>query len=205
METTDRREAPRLYITRHCNTSFNTEGLLQGKQDIPLSEMGRRQAAANIDALAGLGLNRIVSSPLLRARQTAFIYAVDLGIPLLTDERLRELDHGSWEGESVAELLADSTSGYRQWLENPASLAIPQGTEDVSAAQERVLACLVEWANASQPDHVLFVTHKHIWALVECSVMGWGLDRFTSCIHEGVEPVKVPRSWVARVRRDPGG
>lgn len=95
----------RLFLVRHGETDWNREGRLQGGQDIPLNAVGREQAVEAAGRLRDLvrgydGLD-FIASPMQRARETMEILRHQLGLPVAgyrTDERLRELTFGEWEG-----------------------------------------------------------------------------------------------------------
>lgn len=92
-----------LALIRHGQTDWNSQGLLQGSSDIPLNDTGRRQALDAIMTLRSRPWDAVVSSPLLRARETAVIIAEGLGIPLGGSySGLVERDYGSLEGSSAA-------------------------------------------------------------------------------------------------------
>src|SRR2546423_12284707 len=109
-----------LYFVRHGETDWNRDQRYQGQRDIPLNATGRSQAAANGRALAkGLGKEAAtldyVSSPLLRARETMELMRPELGLPprsYRTDDRLREIHYGHWEGELWTELPAKDPQGF---------------------------------------------------------------------------------------------
>ena len=86
------------YAVRHGETDWNKEQLLQGWHDIPLNESGLKQAEETRDKLRDVPFAAIYSSPLLRAKKTAEIIAAPHGIPVITDDRLRERHFGKWEG-----------------------------------------------------------------------------------------------------------
>ena len=84
---------------RHGQTNWNRDELLQGASDIPLNERGRAQAVEAIAVLAGVNWRVIVSSPLSRARETAEIIAIGLGIELGPSyNELVERNYGAAEG-----------------------------------------------------------------------------------------------------------
>ncbi|MFT4187197.1 MAG: phosphoglycerate mutase family protein [Aeromicrobium sp.] len=90
----------RLLWLRHGQSTWNALGRLQGHTPHPpLTELGRQQAADAADQVAVLGARRIVSSPAVRARQTAVVVAARLGLPVHLDPRLVEQglreDHAS--------------------------------------------------------------------------------------------------------------
>ncbi|MBR1268576.1 histidine phosphatase family protein [Bradyrhizobium sp. AUGA SZCCT0222] len=107
--------APVIYYIRHGETSWNAEGRLQGVQDIPLNDLGRRQAAHAGHILADLFLRNghdknslsFVASPLIRARATMELVRGSLELPrdgYALDDRLREIGYGQWEGATLPEI-----------------------------------------------------------------------------------------------------
>lgn len=98
--------AAQLVVLRHGRTEWNASGRFQGQADIGLDERGRRQAEQAAAALTELAPAAIVSSDLLRARQTAAPLAAACGLEVATDPRLREIHVGSWEGLTIEEMLA---------------------------------------------------------------------------------------------------
>lgn len=88
----------RLILMRHGQTAWNVDGRFQGQRDIELNDVGRRQAAEAAPFVASLRPDRIVASPLGRARDTAAEVAALVGIEVEIDERIKEIHVGSWEG-----------------------------------------------------------------------------------------------------------
>lgn len=98
----------RLTLVRHGQSDWNSQGRVQGHLGGGLTERGHLDAAATADHLAAtiMSPNTIVSSDLARVTDTAQPYADRLGIELTIDERLREIDNGSWSGLTIAEVVA---------------------------------------------------------------------------------------------------
>lgn len=88
----------RIYVARHGQTQWNVENKVCGRTDLPLTEKGLAQAEMLGEQVKDLNLDLIISSPLLRARQTAAPAARMCGIPVLVDDRLIEQDYGIYEG-----------------------------------------------------------------------------------------------------------
>jgi len=97
--------AAQLIVLRHGRTAWNATGRFQGQADIGLDDRGRAQAEQAAEVLAELAPTAIYSSDLSRARQTAVPLAARCGLPVHTDERLREIHVGSWEGLTIDDLL----------------------------------------------------------------------------------------------------
>lgn len=95
-------------LIRHGETAWNALRRWQGNAPVPLSEVGLAQARALGSYLAArqVSIDVLYSSPLVRARQTAQAIADTLGLPLRTDDRLREVDVGDWQGLSHDEVEA---------------------------------------------------------------------------------------------------
>ena len=94
----------RFILVRHCETDWNVEKRLQGHTDIELNNKGRDQAKNLVEKIIPLGVNRIVSSDLKRAVQSAEVLSSHLQIPILLDERLRECKFGKLEGLTWPEI-----------------------------------------------------------------------------------------------------
>lgn len=96
----------RLYLIRHGETDWNTVKRLQGATDIPLNEKGEALARVTRDGMKEIPFDVIFTSPLKRAYRTAEIVRGDRDIPLIEDERIREICFGDYEG------LVSKSEGY---------------------------------------------------------------------------------------------
>jgi broad specificity phosphatase PhoE len=138
----------RLVVVRHGVTDWNREGRFQGHLDPPLSEIGRREAdlvAARIASDDLLRPQRVVSSSLARAVQTAAVIGEASGVAVETDDRLMEIGQGEWEGRTHAELEVSDARRYRAWRE-AAGVRQPPGGESLQSATARVSAVVDELA-----------------------------------------------------------
>lgn len=91
----------KLYLTRHGQTDWNVAKIIQGKSDIPLNDTGRDQARITRDALAQDAIDYIITSPLMRARETAAIINEAHNKPIFIDPRLEERGFGRFEGKAL--------------------------------------------------------------------------------------------------------
>lgn len=101
------RGVTRLILWRHGQTDWNLAQRFQGQTDIPLNDAGLAQAQAAAPYLAALHPDAIVSSPLQRALTTADALAQIVDLAVTSDERLEEINVGSWAGLTVPEVYAD--------------------------------------------------------------------------------------------------
>jgi ribonuclease H / adenosylcobalamin/alpha-ribazole phosphatase len=132
-------------LLRHGQTPMSVQKRYAGRSDIPLTDVGLQQAAAAAKRLASAGIDVIVASPLLRARQTAGEVATTTGAAVVTDDGFRETDFGAWEGLTFAEVRERWPAEVSAWLADPAvpppdGESFVQVSERVSGALQRVLA-----------------------------------------------------------------
>lgn len=141
-----------LVVVRHGRTASNRAGLLLGRSDPGLDDLGRRQAAAVAAALGPV--DRVVASPLLRTRETAAAVADAAGVTIEVDERWIEVDYGDWDGRPVAEVDADT---WAQWRADPDFA--PPGGESLAAVDRRVRAACAELIADAADRTVVVVSH----------------------------------------------
>ena len=140
-----------LIVVRHGRTEANAQGLLLGRADPALDEVGRAQAAAVAAAVGPV--DRVVSSPLARCRETAAQFTASGG-PVEIDDRWIELDYGDLDGRSAAEV---PTATWRAWRADP-SFAPPHG-ESLASLFVRVAAALDDLRAAAGRQTIVVVTH----------------------------------------------
>lgn len=88
----------RIYVARHGQTQWNVDCKVCGRTDLPLTAVGLEQAERLAEQAVSCGIQRIIASPMLRARQTAQAVARRCGLEIQTDDRLIEQDYGTCEG-----------------------------------------------------------------------------------------------------------
>jgi broad specificity phosphatase PhoE/ribonuclease HI len=127
----------RLLLLRHGQTEHSAQRRYSGRADLPLTELGERQAAAAAARLATTDdVTAVISSPLRRARQTANSVSDVLGVPTHLHDGLIETDFGAWEGLTFAEASARDPDLHTRWLTDT-SVAPPDG-ESMDAVHRRV-------------------------------------------------------------------
>jgi broad specificity phosphatase PhoE len=142
-----------IYVIRHGQTKLNNAKLLQGRSDLPLNETGMEQAREAGRWLAGQGVSfqRVYSSPLVRAIQTAELVAP--GVPVVADDRLIEMDYGPYEGSDLQNPAPEIIEFFSDFVHNPA----PDGMEQLSEVVARTGEFVEELKGTS--DNVLISTH----------------------------------------------
>ena len=125
------------YFTRHGETEWNVKKKIQGTTDIPLDEKGIQQAKRLAETLlekqrnGELHLDRVYTSPQLRAAETARFSAEALGIDCIRLWDLREMDLGDWEGRNWDEIRE----------QNGIISGIPTGDSAVRRAESAITRC----------------------------------------------------------------
>lgn len=145
--------ADRVYLVRHGRTALNAAGVLRGRLDEPLDEVGRREAAALADLFADVALRVIVSSPLARALDTARNIAGRHRAAVHTLQDFIDRDYGPWSGktqESV-ERRYGSVDG-----------APANEIEDNEAFCRRVTGALSSLIRSGAQGHVMIVAHDAV-------------------------------------------
>jgi probable phosphoglycerate mutase len=181
----------KLLLARHCQTDWNREPVrCQGWAEVELNEAGRAQARDLGRALEGRGVELIVTSHLVRARETAEIVHAQLGdeLPFVVDPRLAESHRGEWETRRFSSIIREESASWRHYREHPETFRFPGG-ESLEAQQRRVLACLRDCALDGRP--ALLVTHGGSIRLTRCFVEGRGIDAFhaTETVNGGVDEI----------------
>jgi glucosyl-3-phosphoglycerate phosphatase len=109
-----------LVLLRHGQTDYNVAGRMQGHLDSRLTETGLAQAVAVAPDMAKVQPDRIISSDLQRARDTAGYVGGACGLPVELDPRLRETHLGEWQGRTVLEIEQDYPGAIAAWRADPA-------------------------------------------------------------------------------------
>jgi probable phosphoglycerate mutase len=161
----------RLIIWRHGRTAWNSENRVQGQTDVELDAVGREQAAAVAPRLAARHPDVIVSSDLLRARQTAEPLATLTGLPVRQDPRLRERDFGEWQGLSMVEVTERYPEAHARW--RAAQPVGSCGLEEVDDLGKRVAAALQETADQVPDGTVVVTTHGGAAKYGVGALLGW--------------------------------
>lgn len=151
----------RLVLWRHGETDLNAELRMQGQLDFNLTAKGIGQAQRASPALAALAPERIVTSDLVRAADTAAVLSQATGLPVSEDKRLRETHLGRWQGLTDDEVEAGWPGQLERWRSDP-EWAPPGGENRVTAAA-RALE-VVEELDAAGIEVVVLCTHGRLIA-----------------------------------------
>jgi broad specificity phosphatase PhoE len=147
-----------IYLVRHARTGWNHESRMQGHTDVPLDEVGRRQAALLVGRFRAVEMAAIYTSDLLRAAETAAIIAEATGLEPRPSPQLREAFFGDWEGLTRDDLERDYAEEYAAYQLDPVAVR-PPGAEGLAAMIDRAVAEFGRIAAKHPGQTVLIVTH----------------------------------------------
>ena len=165
------------YFVRHGETEWNLEGRVCGRTDVLLSGAGRRQARLLARRLKSIPFEVMYSSPLRRALDTARIIGEATGHAPSVDDRLAELDYGTWEGKTFEEIRQADPAAYHAWVADPGRQAPPEG-ESGEQLVERAAPFLADVALRHTHGNVLVVCHKTLSRLLACYILGVPLSEY---------------------------
>ncbi len=143
-----------LYLVRHGETEWNKEGRYYGHKDVGLSEEGLKQAKNLGEYMKKKSFDKVISSPLRRAVDTARELTNQ---SIITDQRLMEQNFGLFEGKTYKELMMEFPKELKEWNENHEVYCLPEGESflDVRSRVESFLKDL-----SAEKGKILIVAHK---------------------------------------------
>ncbi len=190
-----------MFVLRHGQTDWNREpARCQGWADVELNELGRAQARERGRALAGQGIQLIVTSHLRRAAETAEIVRRELEaaggheLPLVVDPRLAESHRGDWEMRLFSEIMQEEPLAWRQYREHPETFRFPNG-ESLLDQQRRLLAAVRDAARDGR--RTVLVTHGGSIRLLRCFLSDEGIEAFHRMASPNGAVEQVPDDGIA--------
>ena len=173
-----------LYCVRHGESTFNVEGRLQGQSDEPrLSPLGLKHAAALASTLSSLPIDAVYSSPLTRAMETARPLAAALKLSLFTDDRLKEINIGIFQGTLAAELSDNFPEGAARWRTQDPDYRIPGG----ESRRDLMVRAEAAFRDIRATDHrqVVVVAHGGVLAAAFKALLGVPAERNPFMLYNG--------------------
>lgn len=143
------------FLVRHGETDANKNGIIDGGGEInsPLNENGRRQAEGVAKSLKGLGIDLVISSDLLRAKQTAEIISKEIGAEVIFDSALRERHWGEYEGKTFEEANVGNADRYKR------KDLHPKGGENWEMVEDRIWKSFLKHRSNHRHKNIVIVSH----------------------------------------------
>jgi broad specificity phosphatase PhoE len=126
------------FFIRHGQINSNLNKVYSGRSDEPLNAQGLEQACQAAELIKSKAIDRVISSPLTRAGQTANIIASENGLKMTYDPAFNEMKFGAWEGKSESSIQQQYPLEWRLWNTSPHQLKLP-GRETLQQMQQRVV------------------------------------------------------------------
>ncbi len=177
-----------IYLVRHGQTAWNKEEIFRGRTDIPLDEMGLKQAEMAGQYFKGMRIDGIYSSPLSRALQTAQQIARFHRMEVQPLDGLMDMSFGNWEGHAHQEIKEIDPETYRRWREEPHLARLPGG-ETLDHVRHRAMASLEEVIKRHPAETLVLVSHRVVNKVLLCGILGienshfWQMAQDTTAIN----------------------
>ena len=171
-----------VYLLRHGQTAWNADNNRYcGRTDIPLTSKGIEQANAVRAQLEGIHLDGVFSSPLQRARVTAEIASAK---PVITDERLIEVDFGQWEKKTREEFVAENAPAWDAWANDPSTVPAGVTGETGDTIVKRVDDFFCELVAKYSTGTFLVTAHNGVNRLYMAYKLGMPLKNYRQLVQE---------------------
>lgn len=169
----------KIYLARHGESQWNVLKIVQGQKNIPLTNKGIKQAELLGKRLVNEQIEKIYSSDLARAYDTAKIIGKIIDVEVEPMKEFREINFGVWEGLSKNELLTKYRTEYEKWLKNPKDLIL-EGAETLAELQERALEGInkIINLNGDRYNNILIVSHSATIKVIILGLLGISLNNF---------------------------
>lgn len=162
-----------LYVTRHGQTDANLQRRVQGQGDTPLNETGLAQARELAEFLSGVPVDRVISSDLPRARQTAEVLGRHLKVTVSYHPELRARRMGDYENRTHEELETADPESFRRLKHDP-SFVPPGGGESTNQLRARALAFVRRVAETHSGGHLVILSHHKVCQLLIAELAATG-------------------------------
>jgi len=154
-----------IYLTRHGQTEWNKAHIMQGWQNAPLTNLGKKQAVQLGERLKSILFDAIYSSDSDRAFNTAKIITQNRNQEINKLAALREINLGEWEGRSITEFKLSDPKEYHNFWKNPHLYTSSTG-ENFLEVKQRVIHAIEKIIEQHPQDCVLIVAHTVVVKLI---------------------------------------
>ncbi|MCB0271425.1 MAG: histidine phosphatase family protein [Bdellovibrionales bacterium] len=172
-----------LILLRHGQTQWNKDGRVMSRLDIPLNDTGQKQVQVSAEKLKAYPVSKIISSPQLRALETAQPIATRLNLPIGIEERLSEMRFDRWEGKDFNEIKGDPV--YKERRQNPFMKPHPE-VETVLELFERTKHLLTELVK--EQGCIVCVSHMDVLKAMMCQMVPVPIEEFFTFEIENATP-----------------
>ena len=158
-----------ILLVRHGQTDENVSGRISGQGSAPLNGRGQEQAKLAAQVLAPLNVSRLVSSPVVRALETATILDAHLQLGIEEEPDLREVGYGDWEGQTFQAVRGGPA--FQLALNDPINAVFPNG-ESLVSVQQRGVRVVESIRQGAPQDVVVLVSHGDVIRMLVAHYLG---------------------------------
>ena len=160
----------RIYIVRHCEAVGNIKRIFQGHTDLDITELGAKQLEALQNRFGDIKLDRVFSSPLIRAKKTGLAIIGEKNIPLEINDGLIEINGGVIEGKEYAVVYNQFPDFKEMWTNHPEDFA-PENGETMLQAYERIWETVLNIAKENKGKTIACATHGGVTRCLNCRLV----------------------------------
>lgn len=168
-----------VFIVRHCEAMGNKSGTFQGSIDSDITDIGARQLDFLAERFADIKLDKVYSSPLLRAYKTAEAVGRAQGLPIVKYDPLTEIDGGDIEGMTYADIYTTYPEIEETWTYAPQNFAPPKG-ESMRDAYERIFKAVFTLAKENKGKTIAIASHGAVIRCLLCAVTEGNIERLNN-------------------------
>lgn len=185
-----------IFIVRHGESTQNLNDVMSGITDAPLSEKGKEQCLLLSRYFQDLPVDKVFSSPLQRANQSAEIIFAQKKLPIQINDSLIEFDYGNYEGYPRGDYQTSNDEIIKKWLAAPSNLTFPGGSNTQVHAQKALFG-LSELVNNNKGSVIALLSHRTTIRLLVAQIIGLHLDHFRAipCSNCSVTEVNFDGKW----------
>ncbi|MGB3651290.1 MAG: histidine phosphatase family protein [Rivularia sp. (in: cyanobacteria)] len=182
----------RLLLVRHGETDWNQQSRYQGQVDVSLNDNGKLQSEKVAEFFKDVSIDKVFSSSLLRAKETAeIILQQHQNVKLELNDGFKEIIHGAWEGKTEIEIEQEFPGQLQQWRENPEQFQMPAGEnfQQVWQRTVEVYESILDAALNEKLNTVLIVAHGVTNQISLCHILGlsaeslWNFRQSNCCLN----------------------
>lgn len=191
-----------IYVVRHCEAAGNHERIFQGSTDCDITNIGKMQLELLKKRFEKISLDKIYTSPLVRARKTAEALKGNRDIQIVQLPELTEIHGGIIEGKPFMESFKKMPALAEVWDNHPQDFA-PEGGEPMRNAYERILNAVLRIVRENAGKTVAIATHGGVIRCLNCRLLYKTVDRLKDtpwCENTGITLIEFEDDMNTRVR-----
>lgn len=179
----------KIFIVRHGETDWNKQEIFRGTIDVPLNDVGLKQADLLGRALKNEKISAVYTSSLSRAYQTASgITKYHNNLAQINEKGFNDMCFGSWEGKALVKVKKEFPEIYNLWKTKPHKVIFPSG-ESLTLVKKRIVKALNKIIKSHPDDNVVISSHRVITKVLLCYVLGlsnahfWNIRQDICCLN----------------------